>query len=415
MLPAMLAKFPMLRMIRPRVRDDQHRDWTRMKTPVGLVTVALAAATMFAVSFLIATGTRSQEPAFGSSAGELEVRTIAKGLVYPWALAFLPDGKMLVTERPGRMRIVTAEGQLSSPLKGAADVWASGQGGLLDVITDRSFAQNRTIYFCYAERTEGGGRTTVSRAKLNEGDGRLDDVNIIFRQQGPLSSGNHYGCRIVQAEDGNLFVALGDHFTHRDQAQNLGNHIGKLIRIAPDGSVPAGNPFAGRPDAKPEIWSYGHRNIQALAINPASGELWEIEHGPRGGDEVNIVGKGRNYGWPVIGYGVDYSGAKIHDSTAKDGMEQPVKYWVPSIAPSGMAFYTGKLFPKWSGSVFTGALRSSLLVRLTLNGNAVTSEERLLRNLNERIRDVRQGPDGALWLLTDSSAGRILRVAPAAQ
>jgi glucose/arabinose dehydrogenase len=415
MLPAMLAKFPMLRMIRPRVRDDQHRDWTRMKTPVGLVTVALAAATMFAVSFLIATGTRSQEPAFGSSAGELEVRTIAKGLVYPWALAFLPDGKMLVTERPGRMRIVTAEGQLSPPLKGVPEVWASGQGGLLDVITDRSFAQNRTIYFCYAERTEGGGRTTVSRAKLNEGDGRLDDVNIIFRQQGPLSSGNHYGCRIVQAEDGNLFVALGDHFTHRDQAQNLGNHIGKLIRIAPDGSVPAGNPFAGRPDAKPEIWSYGHRNIQALAINPASGELWEIEHGPRGGDEVNIVGKGRNYGWPVIGYGVDYSGAKIHDSTAKDGMEQPVKYWVPSIAPSGMAFYTGKLFPKWSGSVFTGALRSSLLVRLTLNGNAVTSEERLLRNLNERIRDVRQGPDGALWLLTDSSAGRILRVAPAAQ
>jgi glucose/arabinose dehydrogenase len=415
MLPAMLAKFPMLRMIRPRVRDDQHRDWTRMKTPVGLVTVALAAATMFAVSFLIATGTRSQEPAFGSSAGELEVRTIAKGLVYPWALAFLPDGKMLVTERPGRMRIVTAEGQLSPPLKGVPEVWASGQGGLLDVITDRSFAQNRTIYFCYAERTEGGGRTTVSRAKLNEGDGRLDDVNIIFRQQGPLSSGNHYGCRIVQAEDGNLFVALGDHFTHRDQAQNLGNHIGKLIRIAPDGSVPAGNPFAGRPDAKPEIWSYGHRNIQALAINPASGELWETEHGPRGGDEVNIVGKGRNYGWPVIGYGVDYSGAKIHDSTAKDGMEQPVKYWVPSIAPSGMAFYTGKLFPKWSGSVFTGALRSSLLVRLTLNGNAVTSEERLLRNLNERIRDVRQGPDGALWLLTDSSAGRILRVAPAAQ
>jgi aldose sugar dehydrogenase len=386
-----------------------------MKTPVGLVTVALAAAIALAVSSLIATGTRSQEPAFGLSAGELEVRTIAKGLVYPWALAFLPDGKMLVTERPGRMRIVTAEGQLSSPLKGVPEVWASGQGGLLDVITDRSFAQNRTIYFCYAERTEGGGRTTVSRAKLNEGDGRLDDVKIIFRQQGPLSSGNHYGCRIVQAEDGNLFVALGDHFTHRDQAQNLGNHIGKLIRIAPDGSVPAGNPFAGRPDAKPEIWSYGHRNIQALAINPTSGELWEIEHGPRGGDEVNIVGKGRNYGWPVIGYGVDYSGAKIHDSTAKDGMEQPVKYWVPSIAPSGMAFYNGKLFPKWSGSLFTGALRSSLLVRLTLNGNAVTSEERLLRNLNERIRDVRQGPDGALWLLTDSSAGRILRVAPAAQ
>jgi len=386
-----------------------------MKTPVGVVTVALAVAILLAVSFLIATGTRGQERAFGSSAGELEVRTVARGLAHPWALAFLPDGKMLVTERPGRMRIVTAEGQISPPLKGVPEVWASGQGGLLDVVIDKSFAQNKTIYFCFAERADGGGRTSVARAKLDDGNGRLDDVKVIFRQQGPLSSGNHYGCRIAQAEDGNLFVALGDHFTHRDQAQNLGNHLGKLVRIAPDGTAPAGNPFAGRADAKPEIWSYGHRNIQALAINPASGELWEIEHGPRGGDEVNVVGKGRNYGWPVIGYGIDYSGAKIHDSTAKGGMEQPVKYWVPSIAPSGMAFYTGKLFPKWSGSLFTGALRGALLVRLTLNDNAVTSEERLLQNLHERIRDVRQGPDGALWLLTDSSAGRILRVAPAAK
>ena len=384
-----------------------------MKTPVGLVTAALAVAILLAASFLIATGTRGQEQAFGSSAGELEVRTIARGLANPWALAFLADGKMLVTERPGRMRIVTAEGQISPPLKGVPEVWASGQGGLLDVVVDKAFAQNKTIYFCFAERTDGGGRTTVARAKLNDGNGRLDDVKIIFRQQGPLSSGNHYGCRIAQAEDGNLFVALGDHFTHRDQAQNLGNHLGKLIRIAPDGSVPSGNPFAGRTDAKPEIWSYGHRNVQALAINPASGDPWEIEHGPRGGDELNLIGKGKNYGWPVIGYGIDYSGAKIHDATAKDGMEQPLKYWVPSIAPSGMAFYTGKLFPKWNGSLFTGALRGAMLVRLTLNGNAVTSEERLLENLHERIRDVRQGPDGALWLLTDSSNGRVLRVAPA--
>jgi glucose/arabinose dehydrogenase len=386
-----------------------------MKTPVGLVTAALAAAILLAVSLLIATGTRGEEPAFGSSAGELEVRTIARGLANPWALAFLPDGKMLVTERPGRMRIVTTEGQVSPPLKGVPDVWASGQGGLLDVVIDKSFAQNNTIYFCFAERTEGGGRTTVARAKLNDGNGRLDDVKIIFRQQGPLSSGNHYGCRIAQADDGNLFVALGDHFTHRDQAQNLGNHLGKLIRIAPDGSVPSGNPFAGRTDAKPEIWSYGHRNVQALAINPASGAPWEIEHGPRGGDELNLIGKGKNYGWPVIGFGIDYSGAKIHDATAKDGMEQPLKYWVPSIAPSGMAFYTGTLFPKWNGSLFTGALRGAMLVRLTLNGNTVTSEERLLQNLHERIRDVRQGPDGALWLLTDSSNGRVLRVAPAAK
>jgi glucose/arabinose dehydrogenase len=387
----------------------------RMKTPVGLVTVALTVAILLAVSFLIATGTRGQEQAFGSSAGELEVRTVARGLVNPWALAFLPDGKMLVTERPGRMRLVSAEGQISPPLKGVPEVWASGQGGLHDVVTDKSFAQNKTIYFCYAERTEGGGRTTAARAKLNDANGRLDEVKIIFRQQGPLSSGNHYGCRIAQADDGNLFVALGDHFTYRDQAQSLGNHLGKIVRIAPDGSVPSGNPFAGRADAKPEIWSYGHRNVQALAINPATGEPWEIEHGPRGGDEVNVAGKGKNYGWPVIGYGIDYSGAKIHNATSKDGMEQPLKYWVPSIAPSGMAFYTGNLFPKWNGSLFLGALRGAMLVRLTLNGNAVTSEERLLQNLHERIRDVRQGPDGALWLLTDSSAGRILRVTPAAK
>jgi glucose/arabinose dehydrogenase len=386
-----------------------------VKTPVGLVTVALAAAILLAATFLIATKTRGEDTTFASSAGQLEVQTVASGLVHPWALAFLPDSKMLVTERPGRMRIVSVEGQLSPPLKGVPEVWATGQGGLLDVVTDNAFAQSKTIYFCYSERTGGGGRTAVARARLNDGDGRLDEVKIIFRQDGPLSSGNHYGCRIVQANDGNLFITLGEHFTYRNEAQNLGNHLGKLIRIAPDGSAPPDNPFVGRDGAKPEIWSFGHRNEQGLAINPASGELWEIEHGPRGGDEVNIIGKGKNYGWPVIGYGIDYSGAKIHETTAKDGMEQPIKYWVPSIAPSGMAFYTGKLFPKWNGSLFTGALAGKMLVRLSLNGNTVTGEERLLQNLYERIRDVRQGPDGALWLLTDNSAGRILRVSPAAK
>lgn len=383
-----------------------------MKSPVGLVTAALTAAILLAATLVIATGTRGEETEFPSSAGGLEVRTFARGLVNPWSLAFLPDGRMLVTERPGRMRIVTTEGQLSPPLKGVPDVWASGQGGLLDVMTDKSYGQNRTIYFCFAERTSGGGRTAIARAKLNDGGGRLDETKIIFRQEGPPSSGNHYGCRIVQADDGNLFVTLGEHFTYRDQAQDLGNHLGKLIRITPDGSPAAGNPFIGRAGAKPEIWSYGHRNGQGLAINPASAEVWEIEHGPRGGDEVNIIGRAKNYGWPVIGYGIDYSGAKIHETTSRAGMEQPVKYWVPSIAPSGMLFYTGKLFPKWSGSLFTGALAGTMLVRLSLNGNSVTGEERLLQNLHERIRDVRQGPDGALWLLTDSSSGRILRVAP---
>ena len=386
-----------------------------MKTPVGLVTAALTAAILLTATFVIATGTRGEETEFPSSAGALEVRTFARGLVNPWSLAFLTDGKMLVTERPGRMRIVSAEGQLSPPLKGVPDVWASGQGGLLDVITDKSHAQNKTIYFCFAERTSGGGRTAIARAKLNDSSGRLDETKIIFRQDGPLSSGNHYGCRIAQADDGNLFVTLGEHAAYRDQAQELGNHLGKLIRIAPDGSAPAGNPFIGRAGTRPEIWSYGHRNGQGLAINPASGEVWEIEHGPRGGDEVNIIARGRNYGWPVIGYGIDYSGAKIHETTVRDGMEQPVKYWVPSIAPSGMLFYTGKLFPKWSGSLFTGALSGTMLVRLSLNGNTVASEERLLQNLHERIRDVRQGPDGALWLLTDGSAGRILRVAPSSK
>jgi glucose/arabinose dehydrogenase len=386
-----------------------------VKTPVALVTVALSAAILLAATFLIATKTRGGDTTFASSAGQLEVQTVASGLVHPWSLAFLPDGKMLVTERPGRMRIVTVEGQLSPPLKGVPEAWASGQGGLLDVITDKAFAQNKTIYFCFSERTSGGGRTAVARAKLNDGDGRLDEVKIIFRQDGPLSSGNHYGCRIVQANDGNLFVTLGEHFSYRNEAQNLGNHLGKLIRITPDGAAPPDNPFVGRDGAKPEIWSLGHRNEQGLAINPASGELWEIEHGPRGGDEVNIIAKGKNYGWPVIGYGIDYSGAKIHETTAKDGMEQPIKYWVPSIAPSGMAFYTGKLFPKWNGSLFTGALAGKMLVRLSLNGNTVTGEERLLQNLYERIRDVRQGPDGALWLLTDNPAGRILRVSPAAK
>ncbi len=386
-----------------------------MKTPIGLVTVALAVATLLAGSFLIVTGTRGQSSSFKSSAGQLEVQTIATGLVHPWALAFLPDGKMLVTERPGRMRIVSPEGQLSPPLKNVPEVWATGQGGLLDVITDRGFAQNRTIFFCYAERISGGGRTAIARAKLNDGSGRLDETKVIFRQEGPLSSGNHYGCRIAQATDGNLFVTLGEHFSYRDEAQNLANHLGKVIRIAPDGSAPSDNPFVGRDGAKPEIWSYGHRNEQGLAIHPVTGELWEIEHGPRGGDEVNVIAKGKNYGWPVIGFGIDYSGAKIHEAATKDGMEQPVKYWVPSIAPSGATFYSGKLFPKWNGSLFTGALAGKMLVRLQLNGNTVTGEERLLGNLYERIRDVRQGPDGALWLLTDNSAGRILRVSPAAK
>jgi glucose/arabinose dehydrogenase len=351
---------------------------------------------------------------FASKAGPLSVETVAKGLDHPWGLAFLPDGRMLVTERPGRLRIVTPDGKLSPALEGVPKVRAGGQGGLHDIVLDRDFASNKTIYFCFAEPASGGGRTAMARAKLADGNApKLDDVKVIFRQEGPLSSGGHYGCRIVQARDGNLFLTLGEHFTHRDEAQNLGNHLGKIVRVTPDGTVPPDNPFVGRKDAKPEIWSYGHRNEQGAALHPTTGRLWEHEHGPMGGDEVNIPLAGKNYGWPVIGYGIDYDGTKIHEATSKPGMEQPIKYWVPSIAPSGMAFYTGDLFAKWKGNLFVGALKAQLLVRLELDGEKVTKEERLLQDLRERIRDVRQGPDGALWLLTDSGNGRLLRLTPA--
>ena len=347
------------------------------------IVTACAAGLLAVSSFAAAAQT------FKSSAGGIAVTTVVGGLSHPWALAFLPDGRLLVTERR---------------------VMAVSQGGLHDVMLDRGFAQNQTIYFCYAEPAEGGGRTAMARARL--GESGLADVKVIFRQEGPLSSGNHFGCRIAQAADNNLFLTLGDHFTYRDEAQNLANHLGKVVRVAPDGSAPRDNPFVGRADAKPEIWSYGHRNSQGAAIHPESGKLWMHEHGPRGGDEVNIPEKGKNYGWPVIGYGIDYSGAKIHESTHKPGMEQPVKYWVPSIAPSGMTFYQGNLFAAWRGNLFIGALRAQMLVRLELDGEKVVNEERLLEGLRERIRDVRQGPDGALYLATDNSAGRILRVAP---
>ena len=373
-----------------------------MKLAVTAGLVALASTCAFA-----------QSQVFRASSGNLNVETVATGLVNPWALAFLPDGRMLVTERPGRLRIVTRDGTLSVPAEGLPPIFVRGQGGLLDVILDRDYARNKTIYFCFADPHEGGGRTALARARLVDGaTPTLEDLKIIFRQEGPPSSGNHYGCRIVQMPDNNLFLTMGDHYGPRDQAQNLANHLGKIVRIRPDGSVPPDNPFVNRPGAKPEIWSYGHRNSQGAAINPASGKFWMHEHGPRGGDEINIPTAGSNYGWPVIGYGIDYNLMKIHESTHKDGMEQPIVQWTPVIAPSGMAFYTGELFPQWKGNVFIGGLATKILVRLELDGEKVVKEERLLGELGERIRDVRNGPDGALWLLTDNSSGRILRVSP---
>ena len=353
---------------------------------------------------------------FPSSAGELKVETVAGGLVHPWSLAFLPDGRMLVTERPGRMRIVTRAGQLSPPLAGVPEVFAQSQAGLMDVTLARDFAQSRMIFFCYAEHADGGGgRIAVAHAQLDDNSRapRLNAVKVIFRQQGPASRGLNIGCRMVQAADGNLFVILGDHFAPAKMAQTLDNHIGKIVRIRPDGSAPADNPLVGRKDALPEIWAYGLRNAEGLAFSPIDGKLYEQEHGPMGGDEVNIIEKGKNYGWPVVSYGVNYDGSPVGSGKQHaDGMVDPVWHWTPSIAPSGMAFYTGDLIPGWKGSLINGALKFELLSRLTLEGDKAVKEERLLQGLHERIRDVRQGPDGALYLLTDNSAGRILRVAP---
>jgi len=371
---------------------------TRMKfLPLLVLAASLAAAPAKAQTFT-------------SSAGDLTVTTVASGLANPWALAFLPDGRMLVTERPGRMRIVARDGKLSAPLTGVPQVVAGGQAGLLDVALDRAFSQNQTIYFCF---NTADGNVAVVRAQLNAGaTPGLTAVKEIFRQTGPPGGAN-VACRIAQAADGDLFVSLGDHFGPRNDAQNLANTIGKIVRIKPDGGVPPDNPFVGKAGARPEIWSYGHRNPEGLTFNPVDGKLWEQEHGPQGGDEINLIEKGKNYGWPVIGFGVDYGGAKIHDSTSKPGMEQPVWHWTPSIAPSGMAFITSDLFKGWKGSLMNGALKFQLLARLELKDDKVVKEERLLQGLRERIRDVRQGPDGALYLLTDNSAGRILRLAPA--
>jgi glucose/arabinose dehydrogenase len=355
------------------------------------------------------------EPAFPSSAGKITVETIAGGLAHPWSLAFLPDGRMLVTERPGRLRIVTRNGQLSPSLGGVPKVFAQSQAGLMDVVLARDFERSRTIFVCYAEPADGGGRIAVLRARLADSETpRLDSPVTIFRQKGPVSRGLNIGCRMVHAPDGNLFVTLGDHFGPSALAQNLDNHIGKIIRITPDGAAPPDNPFVGRQNALPEIWAYGLRNAEGLAFNPADGKLWEQEHGPMGGDEINIIEKGKNYGWPLVSYGRNYSGTPVGDGKATmDGVTDPLWHWTPSIAPSGMAFYTGELYPGWKGSLFNGALKFELLSRLELKGDKAVKEERMLQDLHERIRDVRQGPDGALYLLTDNASGRILRLAPA--
>jgi glucose/arabinose dehydrogenase len=357
--------------------------------------------------------TRAPEEALGVA---FEVATVAEGLVNPWGMAFLPDGRMLVTERPGRLRIVEKDGKLGEPIAGLPEVDARGQGGLLDILLDPSFASSRMAYWCYAEPREGGANNTaVARGRLSDDGVRVENVQVVFHQAPSLNSRLHFGCRLVWRRDRTLFVTLGDRSIPegRMQAQRMDGLLGKVVRINADGSIPKDNPFVGKEGTRPEIWSIGHRNIQAATLHPSTGDLWEIEHGTRGGDELNRVERGKDYGWPTIAYGIEYNGGPITGGiTQQSGLEQPAYYWDPVIAPSGMTFYTGSLFPRWKGSLFVGGLASTNLVRLTLKDNKVTGEERLLKDLKERIRDVEQGPDGAIYLLTDNKAGRVLKLTP---
>ncbi len=381
-----------------------------------------------------------QKPAFAAqtracgvkTASAIEVTVVAKGLEKPWAVEPLADGSFLVTEKAGRMRIVTADGKVGEPIEGLTPVAqggvsaesgqgglppisARGQGGLLDVALSPTFAKDRTIFWSFSEQREGGSATSVARGMLSADGRKLSDVRVIFRAMPTYNNGLHFGSRLAFAPDGKLLITLGDRFdkaTMRPQSQNLNSHNGKVVRINPDGTVPTDNPFVGREGAFGDIWSIGHRNLQS-AVFDDQGKLWTVEHGARGGDELNQPEKGKNYGWPVATYGEEYSGQAISDgTTAKDGTEQPVYYWDPVIAPSGMEFYTGAAFPEWKGNLFVGGLVSKLLVRLVMKDGRVAGEEHLLSDRGSRIRDVRQGNDGFLYVLTDDSNGELLRISP---
>ena len=333
---------------------------------------------------------------------------VAQGLEHPWGLAFLPDGRMLVTERPGRLRIVSRDGKLSEPLAGVPEVREGGQGGLLDVALSPAFEQDRLVYLSFSEPGDGGASTAVARGRL--GERGLEGTQTIWRQQPKSDSTAHWGSRLVFRPDGTLFVTLGDRGT-REYAQDLSTTLGKVVRINPDGTIPRDNPFVGRNGVRPEIWSYGHRNAQGATLD-ARGQLWTVEHGARGGDELNSPQSGRNYGWPVITYGVDYSGAKIGEGTARPGMEQPIYYWDPVIAPSGATFYTGNAFPEWRGDLLVGSLSPGGLVRLRLIDGRVADEWHYTIDPGERVRNVRQRPDGMIYILTDNPRGRIIRLEP---
>lgn len=373
----------------------------------GLLAASLAGATLAAAG--CAPGA-AQDRIFESEKQRFRVTTITRGLEHPWGLAFLPDGAMLVTERPGRLRLIR-EGVLDPvPIAGVPEVAASGQGGLLDVVLHPEFVRTRLVYLSYAGKGRGGAGTEVARARLT--DGRLEGLETIFAVEPKSRGGRHFGSRLAFGAEGHLYITTGER-GDSERAQDLADAAGSIVRLTADGGVPDDNPFLGRADARPEIFSYGHRNPQGLARHPVSDRIWAVEHGPRGGDEVNVIRAGANYGWPVITFGVSYIGVPIGEGTAKPGMAQPVTYWDPSISPSGMAFYTGEAFPAWRGNLFVGALSGEVLVRLELDGERVVHEERLLQALGTRIRDVRQGPDGRLYLLTDESDGALLRLDPA--
>ena len=353
------------------------------------------------------------QKSFSSDAGNLTVTPVVEGLDHPWAVAFLPNNQgLLITERPGHLRVVSPEGKLSAPLSGVPQVWAKGQGGLLDVVLSPDFAKDRLVYVSYAEGGEGGtAGTAVGRARLSDDLTELDNFEVIFRQTPKLSTGNHFGSRLAFDRDGYLFIALGEN-NQRPTSQDLDKLQGKIVRIFPDGRIPPDNPFVGQPGVRPEIWSYGHRNQQGATLNPWTGTLWTHEHGPKGGDEINVIERGKNYGWPLATHGIDYSSQPIPEAKGKtlDGTVVPHHVWEKSPGISGMTFYAADRFKPWQHSLFIGALADKALIRLQLDGDKVVHEERLLGDLNARIRDVRQGPDGYVYVLTDEQDGVLYRV-----
>ena len=356
----------------------------------------------------------SQKPAqaLASQAGVMEVTEVARGLEHPWAMTFLPDGSLLVTERAGRLRKVGTDGSISAPLAGVPTVFAEGQGGLLDVALSPNFANDQRVYLSYAEPGENGSAgTAVAYGTL--GAAGLENLKVIYQQQPKLVGPNHFGSRLAFDGQGHLFISQGER-NDRPTSQKLDMLQGKLVRLDLEGNIPKGNPFVGQAGARPEIWSYGHRNMQGMAIDPRTGKLWQSEHGPRGGDEINLPQPGKNYGWPIITHGINYSGMRIPEAvgSAKEGMEPPYHVWEKSPGLSGMAFYTGRPGNPWNDSLFLGSLAESNLIRLTLQGDKIVGEERLLKEVGERVRDVRVGPDDNLYVLTDEEDGKLLRIQP---